>query len=467
MRSASSGRPDHRAVLELPDDVAVLTDPPAPAPAFGVRGITAGGTVWMVAGSLIAAAGAYLFQMVVAQELGSRAYAPISVIWTIQYLMLSVLLYSVETWALRAVAADEGKLTRLRSASRSLVLALVAVGVVLAAISVSAHERLFGGQFSLAGVVILTLFTYTLFVVARAMLAGRNRFKAYGLVTALESVVRFGVVLVVIAVGGGVTAIAWTMPLGALAAAAYWLIARRTRAVQVAGPQAGGDVSGPGDLTAGGSAEQPIRFLLATVPGNACGQILLAGGPLVLAAIGARPEVTSTFFVAITVARIPLVIAQGGLLSRMLPVFASMAGRGDGRGLARWSVLTALGAVLVASLGALVAGAIGPPVLQVLYGADFRPSAWLAAGAAGAVTLSAGSLLLNQVLVACRREAGLLLPWGGALLVAAVTLAVAPGDAEARVLLAMVVGQAVALLALLASSLRNAGQLWRTVEHAA
>lgn len=436
------------AAVEAPDPEAPGgARPGTPARGDRVRAsLTHGGTVWMLVGSLVAAGGAYLFQMYAAQAVGSRAYAPISVLWTIQYLLLSVLLYSVEAWALRAVTQAGGGLSTLGSAGGVLAGLLTGIAVVLGGVVWATSDRLFVGHAELAGAVCLTVLSYALFVLVRAVLAGRNRFKAYGVVTSLESVVRLLLVVLVVAAGGGAEAIAWSMPFGALAAAAYWLIARRTRPA----PDRPADAAG---ADAGAGLERPGRFLLAAVPANACSQVLLAGGPLVLVAIGALPEVTSTFFVAVTVARMPLVIAQGGLLSRLLPTLSAMARAGDVAGLARWCVGTAAAAAAAGAVAAAVAAVLGPAVLALLYGADFRPSVALAAGAAAAVTLSAGSMLLNQVLVACRREASLVVPWAVALLAAGAAVAAWPGHAEGRVLLGTVVGQVVALLALLVSCL--------------
>src|SRR5690606_29991495 len=71
--------------------------------AIGVagRGLQVGGTSWMVVGSLIAGVGAYAFQVVTARGLGEVGYAPISVLWTIQYLLLAVVLYSMESYVTR------------------------------------------------------------------------------------------------------------------------------------------------------------------------------------------------------------------------------------------------------------------------------------------------------------------------------------------------------------------------------
>jgi O-antigen/teichoic acid export membrane protein len=402
----------------------------------------------MVLGSLVAALGAYLFQMITARAVGNQAYAPLSVLWTAQYLLLSVVLYGLEAWGIRAVRQASGALTQILRATRSLVIQLTMLAAVLTAVVLAGRGTLLAGQGGLAGVVFLTVVTYSLFVLVRAVLAGRQRFLAYGVVTGLEAVVRLALATIVLLLGWGATGVAWIMPLGALGAAAFWLVARRTRSFP-----------GPVPIDEGAGMARPGRFLLATVPANACSQLLLAGGPLVLAVSGARPEVTSTFFVAVTAARMPLVVTQGGLLSRLLPTFTDLVRRGDRRALTRivlrvlqWGVVVAFGC----GLAAMVAG---PAVLAVLYGQGFRPSRLLAACSLAGVMLAAASMLLNQVLIACHDEHVLIWPWLIALATAAAVFVLPQMTEQDRAALGFLAGQLVALVALSVTALQRITRL--------
>lgn len=406
-----------------------------------------GGTHWMLLGSLLAAGGAYVFQMLGARALGSRDYAPLGVLWTTQYLMLAILLYSIEAWAIRTMTLERGGTNALRSSLPRLLVAMTGVAATLSVVFWVGRSELLGGDGWLALVLLLNTTAYVAFVIVRAVLAARERFKSYGIVTALESVVRVVAVVPVIAMGLGARAVAFVMPVGAAAAAAYWLVARRTRKAPTPVPQASV------------ADERPIQFLLATAPANAASQMLLAGGPLVLALLGDAPEATSIFFVAVTVARIPLVVAQGGLLSRMLPSFARMAAAGDRKSLTRFAVMTATGAVVAAAAAAAVWAVLGPPVLATLYGADFRPGSALAAGSIAGVVLCSGSLIINQLLVACRKERVLVAPWLGGLVAAVAIIVLLPTGIEGRVLGGFVIGQAVALAALAVTFIRLVPQL--------
>lgn len=406
----------------------------------------------MVLGALVAALAAYLFQLVTARVIGSYGYAPLSVLWTLQYLLMGIVLYSVEAWALRSVRLAGGDTAALRTRIPALLGQLAVLAALLGAVAWWWREPLFHGAGGPAAVVSLMVGTYTAFVLSRAVLAGRQRYAAYGAVTASESVLRLVLAVAVLAAGGRAGAIALIMPLGALGAAGSVLLLRRRRppATTWAGrtcPPAGADEPAPTD----GSG----RFLLATVPANACNQLLLAGGPLVLVGLGARPETVSTFFVAVTAARLPLVIAQGGLLSRLLPTFTEMVRRGRAARLGTVAVKVALGGLGAAALAGAAAAVAGPAVLALLFGSGFRPSAWLAAVAMSGVTLAAASLVLNQIVIACRRESRLVPPWLFGLAVATAVIVLAPGTGEARVEAAFVAGQITALIGLTVTAVRQ------------
>ena len=55
----------------------------------------------MVSGGLIGAIGAYLFQVYGGRALGPEAFAPISVLWTLFFILATVLLVPVEQYVTR------------------------------------------------------------------------------------------------------------------------------------------------------------------------------------------------------------------------------------------------------------------------------------------------------------------------------------------------------------------------------
>lgn len=433
-----------RAPTEGPDDVTAEIAAYTGVGPLGTfsRGIRARGTHWMLVGAGVAAVGAYLFQLIGARSLGQVAYAPIGALWTVQYLIVSVILYPVETYVTHRTLLGHASGPGARAPLARIWGWIAGTSVILTASAWALRSQLFLGMADVALVVGLVTVAYAAFMIVRGRLAGTERFKAYGLVTASESLGRAVLAAGVVWVAATTRALAWVMPLGALGAAALWLILKRrpreprpARAMPLA-------------------PTRPLRFLVVTTTANGMLQLLLAGGPLVLVFLGAPPEDVSILFVTLAAARVPLVFFFSGLLSRLLPTFLHLAGSEEGRALTRTSLWIALGTGGVALLGGLAAAAIGSSLVGVLFGRSFAPEWWVAAGVTTGVLLATGSMVLNQLLIAQGSEDRSLIAWGVALAASAGTLVTAGGAPTTRVVIAFVVGEAVALLGLAAGARR-------------
>jgi O-antigen/teichoic acid export membrane protein len=420
-----------------------LTEATSPG-SFGAvtRGLRTRGTQWMVVGAALAGVGAYLFQVIGTRSLGEVAYAPIGALWTIQYLIVSIVLYPVETYVTHRtlVRRDAGE-ARAPSAVK-LWAWIAAFAIVLTGVSWLLRYQLFQGMGDLALVVGLVTCTFGAFVIVRGRLAGTERFKAYGLVTGSESMGRALLAAGVVAVAASTRALAWTMPFGALVASALWLILkRRPREARALG-------------AAPAEPPRPMTFLALMIGANAILQLLLAGAPLVLAFLGAAPAQVSILFVALTAARVPLFFLFSGVLSRLLPTFLRLAGSDQGRALRRVASGIAIGTLAAAILGGLVAAVVGSPLLGLLFGRTFAPPWWVAAGATTGVLLATGSMILNQVLNAQGLPGRSLSAWVLALAAGGLSIAVLGRSPTARVVGAFVIAETVALLALVVAASR-------------
>jgi O-antigen/teichoic acid export membrane protein len=399
-------------------------------------GVTRGGTQWLLLGSVLGGVGAYLFQVLGTRALGEEAYAPIGTLWTIQYLFWSIFLFAVETYVTReTVVGRVGRTFRGGAAVRTWAWILTVAGLLTAA-SWLVRDRLFYGAGDLAFVAGLTVISFGAFAIVRGRLAGVGRFRAYGLVSASESLIRLAVATAVVLVAATTRSLAWTLPAGAAAAASWWFLLRRRRRDAF--------------LDRPRSMEPPRtgRFLTLTTTANGAGQVLLAGGPLALVALAAGPAELSVFFVTITAARVPVVVALGGVLSRLLPTFSrvlSERGRVVLPGLAARLVG---GTVLVAALGAAGGAAIGSQLIGFFFGAGFAPPWWLAAVAGGGVFMATGGMLLNQLLIAAGLEHRLPACWLAALATGVLVVILTSGTPTARVSAGFIAGEVVAVTAL-------------------
>lgn len=422
----------------------MTTAAPPRTPVRPARRPTQRGTIWVLFGSLASGLGAYAFQVIGVRALGEVAYQPITVLWTLQYLLMTIALYSAEAYVARTTVAHRGDDAALDRPVRLLGLWVGALAVLTTGITWLLRDALFAGAGDLALVTGLLVAGYGSFFIIKGRMAGVSRFRSYGAATALESIGRVLVAAPVLLLVPSTRALAWTMPVGAAAVAVWWFY-DRGRAIATV-PTGGRDGAAP-ELPEASTG----RYLAATTVANAASQTLLAAGPLALLALGAGPSEVSVFFVTVTAARVPLVFAYGGVLSRVLPPLMRLADEGKVQTLRRLTLACALVAAALAGIGALAGELVGPPLVAFFFGESARPGADFVALTVAGVVLATGALLINQVLVARRAEARLPLPWLLGLGVAVVVMLLAGGSATIRVSLGFVVGEVVAVCSLVAT----------------
>jgi O-antigen/teichoic acid export membrane protein len=405
-----------------------------------LRGLTRRGTQWLVVGSVLGGLGAYLFQIVGTRALGEEAYAPIGTLWTIQFLTWSIFLQPIESFVTREVVTGRAAPSLSRTVAVRTWAWVALVAGTVAGTSWLAGERLFYGVEGLAVVAGLIAVSFGAFAFVRGGLAGHERFRAYGFVSAAESLLRFALAVVVVVIVPTTRALAWTMPFGAAIAASFWFVVR--------GDPGGPPVGAPEGL----GPSRAGRFLVLTSAANAAGQLLLAGGPLALVALAAAPSELSVFFVTITAARVPVVLALGGLLSRLLPTFGRILAARGRDAVSSLAARIAVGTVAVAAVGAALGFAAGSQLIGLFFGSGFEPPPWLAAIAAGGVLIATGGMVLNQLLVAAGLEHRLPIPWIGGLLAGSLVLMIVDGTPTQRVAAGFISGEIVALVALLVAA---------------
>ncbi|MBI5156517.1 MAG: hypothetical protein HZA58_00740 [Acidimicrobiia bacterium] len=387
------------------------------------------GTATMVFGTVIAATAAYGFQLVAGRALGPEEFAPITVLWTMQFLVFTTVFLPMEQLTIRRLSA-----THPEPPPRMLFTAVIGTATILvtgfAAVTLN---RLLAGEAIYLVVVPILIVSYGGFALARGSLAGRHRFADYGWTTMAESVARLGVAVLVIIAGFGVVGVAWSLIPGALIIYAW----RPFRAGDAA-PSAAPATTGTG------------AALAAFVTANAASQTIVAAGPLLVAALGGGPAEVSVFFETFLLFRAPLTVAYN-LIARVLPPFTREVEAGNRDRLARWALQVGVATAVVAGGGFAVGHFVGPGVVALFLGEEFRPSAALAAFAIGGVVIATAALFVQQMLVALRATTKLALCWFGGLGAAAVTILTTTGTASHRVGLAFFVGEGIALMLIVAA----------------
>lgn len=404
-------------------------------------------TRWIAASSILNGVGAFAFQVVGTRALGAADYAPIGVLWTLQYLWIAVAVAAVEAYVARLVILSGPASAELARFLRLFTRWLLATSMLTAVIGMLLAGPLFEGINQLGVVLGLVVLGYGWYGVVRGRAAGVARFKAYGLATIAESTIRLLAALLVLTVLVSVPALAWVLPIGPLAVGVAAWARRDSAGIR---PTPSGDAQGLVPTTGTGR-----RFLAAASTANAAAQFLMAGGPIMLLPLGADPASLSVFVTTVTVARVPMAFALNGGLSRVLPPLTLLVRNGDTPGLRRASTQVVVGILALTTLAAGAAAALGPMAMELVFGVEFRPGRSFVVVIAVNSVLAVGGLLLDQVYIAMRREGDLPRIWLGALALAGLLVLLLPGDPTMRVAVAFAAATTVAVAALSVPLLRG------------
>lgn len=192
-------------------------------------------------------------------------------------------------------------------------------------------------------------------------------------------------------------------------------------------------------------------FLAGYAGGTASSQVLLAGAPLAVAALGGSDALISVVFVTFTLYRAPLTLIFG-LQGRVLPYLVSLASDSRFEKLSQIARKVVLGGAGLALLAGLTGWLVGPEVVSILFGEEFAPSDTVATLAAAGVVAAASAQVASQVLVAEGKTSRLSTAWIGGLMAGLIVLVSFGGDVGVRVARAFVVGEftALALMGVLA-----------------
>lgn len=386
------------------------------------RGFRAPGTTFMVAGGLLGAVGAYLFQLYGARSLTPEEFAPISVLWTAFFILATVLLVPVEQYVTREVASGRKALPDDLKPS----FWMAAIGAVLGGGFVWVTlDDLFAGDPIYVTQIILLMVGYSLLFTGKGVLAGARRFAGVGWVLIVETLARLVAGIVLLQLVLSATSLGWAMVIGGFSVVAlgWW---RHDKGQRQA------------------TAAPPGRFLTGYVGGTAASQLLLGGAPIAVAALGGSPALISIVFVTFTLYRAPLTLIFA-LQGRVLPYLVGLARDANHHQLIRITRSVVLGGVALAGLGAVVGWLVGSEVVGLLYGEQYIPADLVAMFAAGGVMAAASAQIASQVLVAEGRTSRLTWAWLGGLVVGLTVLLVSGGEPATRVAVAFAAGEVAAL----------------------
>lgn len=349
------------------------------------------------------------------REYGPAAFAPIAVVWSLWPAAAAAFAFPLEQWIAREMGSGAGAEARVHSMLRTTLPAIAAICLGIGLASWLAGERLFGERGILYPALLVAVCLGAASMgVLRGGLAGRGRYHASALATALENVVRLAPALVVAAAGMSVRAFAAILVLGPLVGL-LWPNAFRYRGEktpETARPRGFGELAG--------------AALLA--------QVVLAAPPVVLAAIVGPTEAVTAVFVALALLRAPYLVAVGVSVRALPRLTRRLAGPGATQ-LGQVLIRIALATAVAMGLAAALAPPLLPSVVGLVFGDDAVPSSAALAGLAAGVVGAHGALAAMLALLAAGRNQITLGAWAIGC-AANIALLALPLDPEAKVAVA-------------------------------
>ena len=386
----------------------------------------------MLIGAGVSAIGAYVFLVNGTRAFDEVAFAPIALAWTILFLGATIFFLPLEQLMIREVSRGPSPRQVMRTHAGVIaagVLVPVVVGGVYTAMNL---EDRFDGNAWFIAVVMLMLALVGIYFVGRGSLAGQERFRAYGNAVMADAVVRVLLGLAALAVAMTVLSYAVALVLTPLIIW-FW----KPFSVETSSPHSGLPVE---------------NFFGGLVIAQGASQMVLAGGPIVVAALGAGSmaddelnAIVSTFFVTFTLIRGPLT-ATYNLTARILPALTETHESGGAPQLARWLQRAAVSGLVGAPVLGWFAYVFGPWAVAALYGVGYDPHPLMTAYAAAGIGLGIAVLVMTQILIAQARTVALAKAWVAALAVGGVYVLMRAGSPEMVVSEAFVVSHLVALI---------------------
>ncbi len=399
------------------------------------------GTGIIVAATAFGAVAVLTFQAIASRTLGPDGFAPIAVLWTVMFLLYTVLQLPAEQHLTRALVVTRSP-SQIAKVRRDMVLAFsaaLAIGVAFTAVTL---DRFYEGSFAFVAITALIVITRSVMATARGTLAGNRRFAGYGVTIGLEAAALLAGGIAVAVAGGSAFSFAVVMALAPLATmlARPFAAIKGTRDRHVVDAQSG-------------------SFLAWLIVATAASQVIIAGGPIAVGFVGGGATAVSIFFTSFALLRGPVTSAYN-LVARVLPDFTELAHSDDPNQLWKWAPRIAVAGFGVAALAAAGSGLLLQPIVETIYGPSFSPPLLAAILGGAGVGLGLGALFATQVYSAAALGARLAFGWTIGLVAALAALILVDIEPINRVALAFTVGEGSGLV-MLGLVLTHGGKAFR------
>jgi len=364
-------------------------------------------TTALLVGTAVNGVLAYAFFALATRTLGGEGAAPVAQLWTYWSASAAVLTFPVQHWIIRSSHTGAG-LAAVRRVLPHVTGAVLALAAVVAVVSWLARERVFTSD-DVAFPIMAAAVTVGAFVVGvvRGRLAGAQRFIATGFAIAAENVLRVLLAVIVVWCAGDAVGFGLALSAGGLVVLAW------PSAFRFPAPAAGDERASATALLGGMAA------------GSLIAQLVLTGGPVVLAAIGGRAAEITALFVALALFRAPYLLALG-LVTQVTGAFTDLIVGGRHDVVRRIRRLLVVGGVLATGAAWLFGLTVGPVLIRLVFGAEVAPAPQIVALVAAATTVALTNLVFTVLLVARGSSGQLTANWVAAVGVAAGVILVSP-----------------------------------------
>ncbi len=383
---------------------------------------------------------AYLVFAITTRTLGAHQAAAVSVLWTLWSFATAGLTFPIQHW-LTQVAASGGGLASAGRALPRMAGAVIGASAALAGVAYLLREDLFHrGGVSFPAMTFVLVTTCALVGVSRGVLTAEHRYGAVAMSIGLENGIR------ALLVGALAT-------LGTTSAPVYGAAIVAGNAVALIWPHALTPRHG-GEMRRG-----TLRHLAGSSASQLLSQLVLTGGPVLLALAGGRPNHVTALFAAMALLRAPHVLALG-LVSTLTGRVARLVADGRVESLVRFRRTLVAGSAAAAFAAAAGGALVLPWLVQVVFGGDVRIEALPSAVLASATVLAVANLLISVVVIAHASTEISSCAWAAGLAAAAPVLALGPANLLV-ICLTFLVAEFVAFLGLLTIDLLAMRQLER------
>jgi O-antigen/teichoic acid export membrane protein len=389
-------------------------------------------------------------------SLGEAEYGRITLLWSAVFITVSVLYRPVEQLLSRTVADRDARGLTGTEHLRVAATIQLALGLLFAVVALllrgPIQDDLFGGSAALYWILVVTVLAYAASYFARGFLAGHHRFGLYGGLVLMEASSRCLFALAVaVGIAEGQTAVAIGMVAAPIVSLAVvpWALGRRLRSPTEEGKPA---PSEPQFTLAHGTG-----FAVAVLLIMLAEQTFLNAGPLLVeASEGAQGAALAGFtFNVLLIARAPLQLFQA-VQTSILPHLTRLRASGETDPFRRSVNLTLTAIAGFAACVALVMLAVGPFVMDLLFGGEFDYER----GGLVLISLGMGLYLaaatLNQALLAHGRAPHAAAAWSACAAAFALFLLLVDFDDRVLQVELAFLGAAACLCALLHTMYRRA-----------